>query len=92
VIGLFNILRVQRYAGRPSLAKIFEEVKTKTHRDKGIYIAHVKYEYSLKEMIDDLKIHYTTVSEVIKEELANEAKIMIFQDLPPFSALNRRVE
>ncbi|MEK6682988.1 MAG: hypothetical protein AABY79_13620 [Nitrospirota bacterium] len=39
---------------------------------KCIYLAHVRYGYTLKEIADCLKIHYTTVSKVIKQELADK--------------------
>lgn len=57
-----EIPRLQRYVGRPSLVKLFKGIETKTLRDKNIHDAHVKYGYTLKEIADHLKIHYTTVS------------------------------
>ncbi len=39
----------------------------KKGRNYGIYDAHIKYGYSLKEIADYLGLHYTTVSKAIKE-------------------------
>ncbi|HIP83277.1 MAG TPA: addiction module toxin RelE, partial [Desulfocapsa sulfexigens] len=35
-------------------------------RNKQIESAHMQYGYTLKEIADQLKIHYTTVSKVLK--------------------------
>jgi len=34
---------------------------------RGIHDAHVKYGYTLKEIADHLRIHYTTVSKVVSK-------------------------
>ena len=47
--------------------KLFKELETKASRDKNIHDAHVKYGYTLKEIADHLKIHYTTVSKVVSK-------------------------
>lgn len=60
-----DIPRLQRYAGRPSLVKLFKGIETKASRDKTIHDAHVKYGYKLKEIADYVQIHYTTVSKVV---------------------------
>jgi REP element-mobilizing transposase RayT len=60
-----EIPRGQRYVGRPSLDKIFSGQKTKAQRDKRIHAAHMSHGYTLKEIADYLRIHYTTVSKVI---------------------------
>jgi putative transposase len=60
-----EIPRPQRYVSRPSLDKIFSEQKEKAQRDGGIHAAHMAYGYTLKEIADYLRIHYTTVSKVI---------------------------
>ncbi len=64
-----EIPRQQRYAGRPKLKEIFKKKSLggKEGRNQGIYDAHINYGYTLKEIADYLRIHYTTVSKVIKE-------------------------
>jgi DNA-binding MarR family transcriptional regulator len=57
---------------RPNLATLFKGINTKTQREKANYNAHMKYGYTLKEIADHLKIHYTTVSKVITKEMENE--------------------
>jgi REP element-mobilizing transposase RayT len=60
-----EIPRPQRYVSRPSLDKIFVGQKAKAQRDIGINAAHMSHGYTLKEIADYLRIHYTTVSKVI---------------------------
>ena len=64
-----EIPRKQRYAGRPHLKEIFKKERSggKNDRNQGIYDAHMKYGYTLKEIADYLGFHYTTASKVIKE-------------------------
>ena len=61
-----EIPRHQRYVSRPSLDRLFKGSAMRTRRAKNITDAHLKYGYTLKEIADHLKIHYTTVSRVIK--------------------------
>ena len=67
-----EIPRFQRYENRPGLEEIFKEGETKTQRNRGIASAHIKYGYMLKEIADHLKIHYTTVSKVLKQGLVKK--------------------
>ena len=60
-----EIPRSQRYVSRPSLDKIFRGQKGKAQRDKRIHVAHMSHGYTLKEIADYLRIHYTTASKVI---------------------------
>jgi putative transposase len=64
-----EIPRALRFAGRPSLKKIFppEICQDKTLRNEQIKIAHISYGYTLKAIADYLKIHYTTVSKIAKK-------------------------
>jgi putative transposase len=64
-----EIPRRQRYATRPGLARLFgpETIRNKKTRNRHIRIAHLKHGYTLKEIADALKIHYTTVSKAVKE-------------------------
>lgn len=64
-----EIPRSQRFPGRPSLKNLFRDniITTKSERNEQIKVAHLQYGYSLKEIADQLQIHYTTVSEVLKK-------------------------
>jgi REP element-mobilizing transposase RayT len=62
---LKEIPRLQRYVSRPTLDKIFRGQKAKAQRDGSIHAAHMSHGYTLKEIADYLRIHYTTVSKVI---------------------------
>lgn len=66
-----EIPRQQRYLGRPSLSEIFNETegKDKRIRNINIQIAHLKFGYTLKEIADHLRIHYTTVSKALNDEV-----------------------
>jgi hypothetical protein len=63
-----EIPRAQRFPGRPTLGELFlkQEKLDKTVRNKQIETAHMQYGYTLKEIADQLHIHYTTVSKVLK--------------------------
>jgi REP element-mobilizing transposase RayT len=60
-----EIPRAQRYVNRPALPKLFSLGEKTAQRNKHIYMAHIKYGYSLKQIADHLDIHYTTVSKII---------------------------
>ena len=66
---LREIPRSQRFAERPSLPQLFAERAhtDKTERNKVIHEAHVRYGYTLKEIADQLGIHYATVSRIVKK-------------------------
>ncbi|HET6464558.1 MAG TPA: addiction module toxin RelE, partial [Nitrospiria bacterium] len=57
-----EIPRRQRHAARPRL----EEIIKGSSRDRSMYQAHVEYGYTLREISDQLALHYTTVSKIIK--------------------------
>jgi len=61
-----EIPRVQRYAHRPSLFKLFTVGEKPVRGNRHIYTAHIQYGYTLKEIADHLNLHYTTVSKVMK--------------------------
>jgi putative transposase len=70
-----EIPRSQRYVSRPSLDRIFSGQKAKVQkvqRDIGIHAAHMSHGYTLKEIADYLRIHYTTVSKVIAKAAENK--------------------
>jgi hypothetical protein len=62
-----EIPRQQRYAGRLSLAEIFDHGRpaTKADRNRGVHQAHIYHGYTLKQIADHLRLHYTTVSKAI---------------------------
>ncbi len=63
-----EIPRAQRFPGRPQLDILFskQEREDRVARNKQIEIAHLQHGYTLKEIADELRLHYTTVSKVIK--------------------------
>jgi hypothetical protein len=62
-----EVPRVQRFPGRPALGELFPQgKKDKAARNKQIETAHIQYGYTMKEIADQLHIHYTTVSKVLK--------------------------
>lgn len=61
-----EIPRGQRLMGRASLVKLFEQAKTKTKRDRVIAEAVNRHGYSQIEVARHLKLHYSTVSRLIK--------------------------
>lgn len=63
-----EIPRSQRHIGRPTLSELFKEKQNKAGRNKHIYAAHTRFGYTLKEIADYLRVHYTTVSKAIQEE------------------------
>ena len=69
---LKEIPRIQRYVGRPKLVKLFEGSGTKVRRDKTICAAPMKYGYTLAEIAEHLKLHYTTVSKIVREKTASK--------------------
>jgi REP element-mobilizing transposase RayT len=67
-----EIPRLHRVAGRSSLQEIFTQRLGKGTRDAKIYLAHVDYGYTLKEIADYLGIHYTTVSKALNRQIAKK--------------------
>jgi REP element-mobilizing transposase RayT len=70
---LQEIPRLQRYAERPVLAELLDEEiqRNRAKRNRIIYQAHVTYGYTLKEIADHLRVHYTTVSKVVNKDKQN---------------------
>lgn len=63
-----EIPRVQRNIVSPKLDEIFSGIKTnKINKNKRIIDSHLKYGYTQKEIADYLKMHYSTVSKIIKK-------------------------
>ena len=66
--GFTEIPRVQRFALRPSLEKLFSEGQPKPRRNKAIATAHIGHGYSQQSIAAHLGLHYATVSRIIKKE------------------------
>jgi REP element-mobilizing transposase RayT len=60
-----EVPRLQRYVARPPLSELFKGKRGKA-KDKTIYNAYVRYGYTMKEISDQLGIHYATISRAIK--------------------------
>ena len=66
-----EIPRSARFAGRPSLAKLFHPGSPKSRRDQMIARAHLQHGYSQQEIASQIGLHYSTVSRIIKHEREN---------------------
>lgn len=64
---LAEVPRIQRYADRPELKKLFHGTG-RYERNGAIVAAHVQYGYTLSAIGRHLGIHYTTVSKIIKAQ------------------------
>jgi putative transposase len=65
-----EVPRFQRDADRPSLAMLFQDTASHDRfvRNKTIHTAHVVHHYTLKEVGDQVRLHYTTVSRIIRDQ------------------------
>ncbi|MEW6584507.1 MAG: transposase [Nitrospirota bacterium] len=65
-----EIPKSQRYINRPDLSRLFEGKgrRDKARRDGLIVKAVEKYGYSQKEIADYLKMHYSTISRIMKND------------------------
>jgi REP element-mobilizing transposase RayT len=65
---LNEVPKVQRYAARPALSKIFEEGRIEDRKDKAekIYDAYCHYGYTQREIGEYLAVHYSTIGRSIK--------------------------
>ncbi len=72
-----EIPRAQRFPGRPLLEIIFgdQENQTKVTRNNLIAKSHVNYGYTLKEIANQLDIHYTTVSKALKAAAQDKSNL-----------------
>ena len=62
-----EIPRIERFAGRPALSRVFGKIKRKPLGDERIYMAHVRYGYTLRGIGDFLGVHYSTVSKALRK-------------------------
>jgi len=67
---LKEVPRVQRFADRPELGALFEGLQEgeREGRNARIREAHLDHGYTLTEIADYLRLHYTTVSKVVHRE------------------------
>jgi REP-associated tyrosine transposase len=63
-----EIPKGQRFLGRLSLKKLFESTKGKARRDRMIGTAVKEHGYSQMEVARHLKLHYSTISRLMKEQ------------------------
>ena len=56
----------ERFAGRPSLEKVFKDFNNKKERDNLIKKASQEHGYTQTEIGNFLDIHYSTVSKIVK--------------------------
>jgi len=61
-----EIARSERLAGRPSLDELFADVNDKPRRNERIHEAMRIHEYTLKELSEHLKLHYSTISVIAR--------------------------
>lgn len=57
--------RQQQLVARPSLDELFSEKQNKMLRNQTIKVAHLNYNYSLKEIADHVGRHYLTISRIV---------------------------
>ena len=63
-----EVPRVQRYADRPALSEIFSQstLRSPAERDALIYDAYRRYGYSMTSIGNELGLHNSTISRIIK--------------------------
>lgn len=83
--ALTEIPRVQRFAGRPALSRLFHaRLRTnRAQRDAVIYRAHVEYGYSQSEIGRATGMHYSTISRIVSAATGGRAQNKI---CPPIYA------
>ena len=64
--NLKEITKKQRYVTRPSLNEILK-YKDKKSKDQAMYEAYLKYGYTLKDIVEYIGVHYTTVSRAVRK-------------------------
>jgi len=64
--ALKEVPRRERLAARPSLEKLFSNVRHKKVRDRQIHAAVRVHEYTLQAVADFLGLHYSTISTIAK--------------------------
>ena len=57
--------RVQRFGSRPPLARLFENLASRTDRNARAVVAVRDHGYTMKEVADFLDLHYITVSRAL---------------------------
>jgi putative transposase len=68
--GIPEISKHQRYANRPNLGKIFTEhvLQSKRLRNRKITEAVEQHGYTQRAVADHLKMHFTYISQIIKQQ------------------------
>ena len=67
--GVKEVPRKQRFANRPGLEELFEDIgdKPKELRNRMIQEAHLSYGYALVEIGKVLGLHYSTISKIVNK-------------------------
>jgi REP element-mobilizing transposase RayT len=60
-----EIPRVQRFAARPTLSRLFQQARSKAERDARVVVAIRDHGYAIREVADFLGRHYATVSRAL---------------------------
>lgn len=68
-----EVLRRERDAARPSLARLFAGLRDRATRDVLIYEAVHRYHYRLRDVGDFLGLHFSTVSVVASREAKRQS-------------------
>jgi putative transposase len=76
--------RAHRFASRPSLARIFENVTSRAVRNARAAVAVLGHGYALKEVAEFLGLHYATVSRALAQvDRPLPGGNVVIQDLTP---------
>ncbi|TAN41957.1 MAG: addiction module toxin RelE [Nitrospirae bacterium] len=69
-----EVPKEQRHATRPPLKELLKGIgkKADDDKDRQIYDAHVKYGYTLREIAEGFKVHYSTISRAVKRVTERE--------------------
>ncbi len=73
---VLEISKSQRYVNRPTLETLFEEktIKDKGKRNRKIAQAVLEHGYSQSEIARHLGMHYSTISNLLREKHINRSK------------------
>ena len=63
-----EIIRKERYPVRLPLDEIFSDVSSLGDRNRQMAIAHEKYGYEISRIAEHLNLHYSTVSNILKNQ------------------------
>lgn len=67
-----EVPRNQRFLNRPTLGSLFAGSSDRVDRNKAIYTAHAKHGYTQQEIAKYSRMHYSTISKIIKNLESNQ--------------------